>query len=121
MIAFLQGYCPMGCGQTLVAAPGRYITCTKDTCPRPDAVSALLADPEHEHIVELNATTFCVQHPIRDRLDGDLFTCTLHTHIQAFAAPPYPPGTYRVSLDGDGWEWEPRDAQTSTTAKEPIS
>lgn len=53
------GYCPMGCGQTLV----------------------VLADPEVEHVVRLDETEFSLQHPLRERLQGRLLDCGMHGRI----------------------------------------
>lgn len=96
----IPGYCPMGCGQTLFAGAGGYITCAALSCPRPDAVSVLLEDRETEHIVMVEPHTFSVQHPLRERLDGELFRCGLHAWIANFPGPPGKPGRYRVAWDG---------------------
>lgn len=98
----VPGYCPMGCGETLFAGAGGYITCNYLDCPRPDAVSVLLADPETEHIVVVEPDTFSVQHPLRERLNGDLFTCGLHAWLTDQDGPPRKPGRYRVKWRGVG-------------------
>lgn len=103
----IKGYCPMGCGDTLFVASGGYITCSWEKCPNPTAVADLLADRETEHIVQLGAETFDVQHPLRERPDGALFTCDLHQRIAALSGPPRQPGRYRVRLHGSDWTWEP--------------
>lgn len=106
----IRGYCPMGCGQTLavwVLADGKsFIDCLAANCQRPRAVDELLADPETEHTVRLRVHDFNVKHPLRERLDGDLFDCPMLPVI-AGADVPYPPtGLYRVR-DNDGiLEWE---------------
>lgn len=38
----IQGKCPMGCGKTLFAASGGYITCSFINCPDPNFVSVLM-------------------------------------------------------------------------------
>lgn len=103
----VAGYCPMGCGQTLTLDTRGHVTCSGATCPRPDAADELLTDPETEHIVELGAFNFSVQHPLRERLDGDLLQCTLHSWIADQPHPPEPPGNrYRVREPWDGGPWE---------------
>ena len=77
----VTGYCPMGCGRTLFLADGGYVTCSYIHCPRRGAVADLLADREISHIVQLGEDTFTVRHPLRERLDDALMTCTLHEHI----------------------------------------
>lgn len=104
----VQGYCPMGCGRTLFLGSGGYITCSLDKCPNPTALADLLEDPEHEHIVVLEDSTFSIEHPLRERLNGVLFKCPLHAFIQGHDGPPLRPGRYRVRQRGDDrFSWEP--------------
>jgi hypothetical protein len=102
----VQGYCPMGCGRTLFLASGGYITCARDKCPDPGAASDLLADAEHEHIAVLGEDTFSIQHPLRERLNGELFECPLHAYVSELDGPPRRPGRYRVRQSGDRFSWE---------------
>lgn len=110
----VQGFCPMGCGETLVVAGGGHVTCMSLRCPRPDVVSELLSDQESEHIVVFSETDFTVRHPLRERLDDALIDCELHKHIASMAGPPVKPGTYRAryadcdaATPGVGcWTWE---------------
>lgn len=101
----IPGYCPMGCGQTLFAGKGGYVTCSFLKCPCPDAVSKLLDDPEHEHIVTLEGQRFHVQHPLRERLDGQLHACGLHRYLTELDGPPRKPGRYRVSGSEGAWRF----------------
>lgn len=91
----VHGYCPMGCGQTLAVHDGR-VVCRSGRCPDPTAVDRLLADAETEHIVEVSPVDFAVQHPIRERLAGVLFTCSLHSWLKGRGGPPLRPGRYRA-------------------------
>lgn len=101
----VQGYCPMGCGQTLFLGEGGHITCSYGMCPNPSAVDEILADRETEHVVRLNRTNFDVQHPLRERLDGELFDCGMHAAIAACVGPPEEPGhLYRVRAFDEPWE-----------------
>jgi hypothetical protein len=100
------GYCLMGCGETLFLADGGYVTCSLAECPRPDAVTELLADRETEHIVLIYPDNFTVRHPLRERLDEALMDCQLHHHITSFDGPPVAPGRYRVTHDGARWCWD---------------
>jgi len=102
----VQGYCPMGCGQTLFLGDGGYVTCSFSECPERSAVSDILDDRETEHIVELGDSSFSVQHPLRERLNGDLFTCALHQWISDLPGPPRRPGRYRATPGTlDAWNF----------------
>jgi hypothetical protein len=95
----------MGCGETLFVGSGGYITCSLDRCPNPTAVADLLEHRETEHIVVLNDESFDVQHPLRERLNGDLFRCQIHQRIAALDGPPRRPGRYRVAVRPGAWSW----------------
>ncbi len=106
MSADAQGVCPMGCGHTLFLGSGGYVTCSWVDCPRPSAVSDILEDQETQHVVKLGERTFTVRHPLRERLDDALMTCDLHERIAQLPKAPQKPGTYRVTVTGDGsWAW----------------
>lgn len=92
----IHGFCPLGCGRTLFLNNEHQVMCGNDYCPDPLAVHDILADPETEHIVELSDESFTIMHPIKERRDGNLFTCTCHDAFSALSAPPAPPGRYRV-------------------------
>lgn len=106
----VEGYCPMGCGRTLFLAAGGHITCSYIECPNPCAVDELLDDGETEHIVVLDDKGFVVEHPLRERLRGELFECQLHGWLRAQAGPPFKPGRYRArEQEGDPvapWRFE---------------
>lgn len=102
----VAGYCPMGCGQTLILAAGGCVTCCRLECPRPDAVTELLDDPETEHLVDFGAERFTVTHPLREHRD-ELLTCALHEYISGLDGPPVQPGRYRAIRSGDRWTWQP--------------
>lgn len=103
----VQGYCPMGCGRTLFLGVGGYVTCSYIQCPKPDAVVDILADRESEHIVILSGGTFSIKHPLRERVDGDLFDCLLDRYLRQLDGPPLKPGTYRARRNASGsWRWE---------------
>ena len=113
MTTKVVGYCPMGCGETLFLGDGGYITCALLRCPRPDAATVILDDGEVHHIVSVEESAFAVQHPLRERLDGDLFRCSLHGWLTEQSGPPKTPGTYRVLAPlNTAWRlatWEPVD------------
>ena len=90
----VAGYCPMGCGETLFLGSGGYVTCSLDVCPRPDAATDILRDAEVHHVVAVDDTGFAVQHPIRERLNGDLFRCSLLLNVAR--GPRRATGRYRV-------------------------
>ena len=93
----VQGYCPACGGESLFLADEGYITCSRLGCPKPTAVSDLLADCETEHIVVFDEGGFVVQHPMRERLEAELFECGLHRDLIELHGPPVKPGRYRVS------------------------
>lgn len=102
----VNGHCPMGCGETLFLGEGGYVTCSYVDCPKPDAVATILEDNETEHIARFDGEGFSLMHPLRERLDGELFNCGVHLGLRAFAEMPVPePGIYRV---------EPTTPQTFT-------
>lgn len=115
----VRGYCPMGCGQTLSLGASGYVMCSFLPCPRPDAVSAILRDTEHEHIVDLTTDGFAISHPLRERLDDALVPCGLHTQLDEFQfVAVFEPGRYRVEQEtGTGmWIWTALDVAEVTNA-----
>jgi hypothetical protein len=99
----VEGYCPMGCGESLYLAGGGYVTCRSQRCPRPDAVSTLLEDREAEHIVEFDEDTVTVRHPLRERIDDALMSCELHSRIAGLSGPPVQLGRYRATEAELNW------------------
>lgn len=103
----VKGCCPMGCGDTLFLGTGGYVTCSLIGCPDPSAASEILEDPETEHIVVFDEKGFTVQHPLRERLAGELFDCPLHEYCRRFDGPPVVAGRYRAHAVADGqWRFE---------------
>lgn len=92
----VRGYCPVGCGETLMLGEGGHVTCSWVGCPEPTAVDRIIGDRETEHIVKLDEEGFDVLHPLRERLGGELFSCTLHEDLRALDGPPREPGRYRA-------------------------
>lgn len=110
----VAGYCPMGCGMTLVligqddAFVGEgNVTCASSNCPRPSAVFELLQDLETEHVITIREDGFTVQHPLRERLDGALHECELHQELRALGGPPEEPGRYRATRHEPDLDSEP--------------
>lgn len=108
-MAAVQGYCPMGCGPTLIITEGGFVVCSVIRCPRPEAASTILADRETEHVVYLGETDFTVRHPLRERLDDALLQCDLNGYLRGLAGPPRQVGWYRARRADDGWTWESLD------------
>lgn len=92
----IAGYCPMGCGETLVVGEDGCPVCTHIDCSRPGALTELLENDETEHVVTIREDGFTVEHPLRERLDGALHECKLHQDLQGADGPPEEPGRYRV-------------------------
>jgi len=97
----VSGFCPMGCGSTLVLE-GSVVRCRQLDCPRPTAVFEVLGDLEEDHIVVLRTSDFLVQHPLRERLGRALLTCSVQRLLADPATPARQPGAYRVALADDG-------------------
>lgn len=105
MSARVVGYCPMGCGQTLFLGTGGHVTCSYIPCPDPTAVDTVLDEKETEHIVVIEETTFSVQHPLRERVGGELLDCGLHRWLTDLPGPPARPGRYRARGGRSGKPW----------------
>ena len=102
----VQGFCPMGCGETLFLGADGHVTCSLIGCSDPTAVDTILGDAEHEHVVELDAAVFTVRHPLRERVDDQLMRCELHVWLNDLPGPPGMPGRYRVRASGvDAAPW----------------
>lgn len=52
----------------------------------------------NDHIIQSDGDTFPLQHPIAERINGDLFDCEIHAHI--VAGEPLAKGRYRVTATG---------------------
>lgn len=110
----VKGYCPMGCGQTLVHDSGE-VVCTDYQCPRPWASTELLNDPETGHVVDLDEHGFTVRHPLRERLDDELLSCDLHEWLVCNRPPVQLGLRYRVAGNpGDAHAWTPLDIGEET-------
>jgi hypothetical protein len=106
----VAGFCPMGCGESLlVDQDGRMVCCAAD-CPRPDTLAVILGNPETEHLVQVGLTAYTIQHPLRERAESLLFSCPVHAYVSdTVHLHMGTPGLYRVApyLQGDGavrWE-----------------
>jgi hypothetical protein len=63
------------------------------------AVVAAMGSWSYEHVVVFTRSSFTVQHPLRERLDGDLFKCSLLKYCSSLPGPPTAPGRYRALKD----------------------
>jgi hypothetical protein len=113
------GDCPMGCGRTLFLGAGGHITCSFSECPRPTAVDELLDPRLHslEHLVEISEIQpsgrfrFEVEHPLSERVTGELISCALHVWLKGQPGAPAGPGRYRAHLSPEeGWWLELEEA-----------
>lgn len=109
MIRDLLGFCPMGCGKTLHATEGGFITCLAPGCERPTAVTELLRLRDViEHRVTFKAKHFQVIHPLRERFGDLVGSCPLDDHLKGLLCPPKPPGVYLAEQQSDGqWVYSP--------------
>lgn len=107
----IRGHCPMGCGKTLFRGQGGYVTCSWAECPNPGAASDILAESETQHIVIFGEDDWTMQHPLRERLNGELFDCPVHRHVSELSGPPVQLGRYRVwpaeNSTDEHYYWEP--------------
>lgn len=107
IVVRLAGFCPMGCGETLLvqgtANPTMArVRCAANACPSPFAVGELLADAETEHVAFVSIDGFTVRHPLRERIGGALQECEIHAYLAASLDDGWmEPGTYRVRLSED--------------------
>ena len=102
----VRGNCPMGCGPTLFLGTSGYVTCSFLPCPRPDAVSAILREDEHDHIVDLTDDGFVIHHPLRERLDDEQARCDLQNQLDQFRfMVAFEPGRYRFRIDIGTKQW----------------
>ncbi|QDH91786.1 hypothetical protein SEA_PHRAPPUCCINO_111 [Mycobacterium phage Phrappuccino] len=116
----VDGYCP-ACGANALYLSMGIPTCMAKGCPASTIIGDILSDPEIHHILEVlpDAETeqsgrWTLQHPLRERVDGALFSCPLHRILQqqfAFHYPPAP-GRYRIrhrdEVEGEEsneWPW----------------
>lgn len=96
----MTGYCPF-CGQASLSLAAALIICTNDDCKNPSGTTAiLLQGAETGHLVTLYERTFSIQHPLRERFENQILTCSLGEDLTSQPNAPYPPGEYRVSEDG---------------------
>jgi hypothetical protein len=103
----IKGKCPINYGATLFLGSGGYVTCSYVNCPNPSAACDLLLDHAYPwHVVVLDAGYFTVEHPLRERLNGELFDCGLHQFLKELTGPPRQPGRYRVHGDAVPFAWE---------------
>lgn len=101
----VQGFCPMGCGETLLLDPAEgTVYCSKWECPQENSVTLILSNPHIEqHVVEIRENDFTVKHPLRERIEDDLFSCELNQTLSGWPSAQIEPGLYRTT---DGTEFE---------------
>ncbi|WP_175272188.1 DUF6085 family protein [Prescottella equi] len=99
----LKGYCPMGCGQTLIAFAheGGRIECSNVDCPSPHAVDRILDDPTPPSTSEWGTDRWKVN--LNDRAFE-------HGHINLDH------NGRTMSLTGVPWTLTPADARTVAMA-----
>lgn len=92
----VAGFCPYGCGETLIVGHGGHITCSHLGCERPEAVNEILETRETEHTVVIREDGFSLMHPLRERCEDELFCCSVHKKLTQLESAPMKPGKYRV-------------------------
>jgi hypothetical protein len=106
----VQGYCPMGCGESLYLAAQGVVECVKPDCPNPIAVTAILWEAETQHLVGFAEDGWSARHPLRERLNNELLTCGVAEAVEIMLKADVDiPGVYRVApspIGPGGWSWE---------------
>jgi len=100
----VNGHCLMGCGRTLHLNTGTgMIICVSKKCPRPTALSDLIAKDPEPHKVEVGWQGFAIKHPLHERIDDRLFECDLQKWLEDLEGPPVSDGFYSVvKVEGIG-------------------
>jgi Family of unknown function (DUF6085) len=83
MLIDIQGYCP-ACGEAKLqvsSQQGGVVYCNEPNCPKPDAAHKILQDQEREHVLRLDDDGWTLKHPLRERLNSDLFDCPTTTAL----------------------------------------
>lgn len=117
----IDGFCPM-CGKrslavevSLVRGPTARVRCYHPDCPDPEGIDKLMQDSEVHHILDVNEwQTWTLKHPLRERINGNLFECPLHGFLRQEFAFRYPPeqGRYRyVSTNTEDQNYGPWEAE----------
>ena len=57
------------------------LRCLYEGCPDPEAAAKLLSNPEIHHIVQFQDDSFTVKHPLRERIDDNLFDCSVYSVV----------------------------------------
>jgi hypothetical protein len=99
----INGYCPGGCGPTLVLDGAGDVWCRAATCPRPYAVRDLISIDRVDHEVEFTTDGFALHHPTRERIDGEYQDCVILRELMSHITPPCGPGRYRVTEANGGF------------------
>lgn len=100
---FVAAYCPMGCSYFLKVTARRTLVCSNPDCPRPAAAAEILEDRETDHIVTIFDDGWKMRHPLKERLDDELDSCTVFKKtVSDWTAREVPLGRYRVSLSQAG-------------------
>lgn len=99
----VQGWCPMGCGQTLYLDDLGRIYCDEFDCTNFEAAAELLDDRETGHIVVFGQVGFTIRHPLRERIADELMGCDLMGAAQGFDQETI--GRFRATRRAGGPEW----------------
>lgn len=112
MLIDIQGFCP-ACGQDKLHIE-RYVGtvhCLNSECSDTGAAHKILAEHEIEHTLVVHpdtptsgSGTWTLKHPLRERINDELMSCTVDKLVRQTFAFNYPPeaGTYRVAKGADG-------------------
>lgn len=116
MLIDVRGHCPACGAEKLHVVKGvGLLHCLNPECTHQGAAQKILDDPEVHHILEVlpdveteQSGRWTLKHPLVERIDGDLFNCSLHQMFSMRFALHFPPdpGRYRVIRQGQGWSLE---------------
>lgn len=109
VVISVAGNCPACGGRSLALTGDDELACIYQGCPRPSAVHELLSREQiSSHRVRIEEGGFSIEHPLVERLDGQLFTCALHVWLLESFQAPRDPGNYLVHpLADGGWIYIP--------------
>lgn len=102
VIISVEGRCPQ-CGheELKVNAANPKVYCHNPQCTRPDAVTRLLKESDPDHVLVVKEGFWTLKHPLRERLEGDLFGCEIANAVAALDGVEVEgDGRYHVSWEG---------------------
>lgn len=89
------------CGHTIYLTLDGQLVCGNGSCPDRLAAHKLLHEPERDHVATVEDGRFNLKHPLRERINDDLLSCSIHARLSKLRALPSTSGAYRITEHGD--------------------